>query len=110
MILNTDKPGMVFKLYDFNKTGIGVDTSSLQSGLLYLFQVFIVELITMAMTFFNDRLSVSSMSLASFFQFTGIGTQSHRTTFHGDFLLLFHHVDDGIFRLRIKFSRACFKP
>src|SRR5512143_1006984 len=70
-------------------------------------EVLIVELVAVTMAFTNMHASINFLSQRTAFYVAGIGTQTHGATFHGNFFLLFHHIDNRVFSIRSHFCRMC---
>src|SRR5688500_10886782 len=108
MILDPYKPRVVFQFYYLYEVRPGVYTYGFKAGMFNLLEVLVVEFITVPMAFMNKRLTVGSEGFGSFLKLAIIGAQTHRAAFIHDFLVLLHHVNDGILSLWIQFRRTRF--
>src|ERR1041385_5320086 len=96
MVLHADEERVVCHFHNFNQATVWVYAACDHTARFKLFQVIVVELKAMAVPLANQCFSVYAMSQRAFLYFAWIRTEPHRATHHLYFLLLFHHVDDGI--------------
>ena len=107
MSLRSHKPRMILDLDHLDQAVIRQGTGDDQSLLREFLTVFVVELITMAMTLLDLSLAVSSQRMRALTQFARIGTEAHRAALVLDTLLGLHEVDDRMLRLLIEFGAMC---
>src|SRR5690606_9849419 len=99
MILYTDEERMRWQLYNLNQATIRIFTTRYHTGLLKTFQIFIVELPAVTMSFTDGVGTVNGAGQAIGFKYAGISPQSHGTALFGNLLLFFHKVDYGFGRV-----------
>src|SRR2546423_2627949 len=90
MELDSDKPRMFGNFDDLNQIALFANTRKRESMLFEQRTIFVVEFISMAMTFMNQRLAVSLGHPARFDELTRIRTKAHRTAHVFHLFLLFH--------------------
>ena len=98
-------PALLGYLDDFHKVGSRVDARTLHALGFKLLQIGIVELITMAMSFPDERyFSVGFPYATAFHQFAFVGTQTHGASHLRDVLLFLHHVNHVVGRRSVHFA------
>ncbi len=66
VILNAYKPRVVFKLYDLHQARVRVSTYGFQTGFFNLLQIFVVELIAVAVALLYGAFAVCRCALLPF--------------------------------------------
>ena len=94
MELGADEPAVAGDFNNLDQVALGVRPDAFHAILLVFVFVFVVELISMAMTFADLERSVYLGHTAVFAKCAAVCTQAHGTAHIDDGFLFLHHVDD----------------
>ena len=94
MKLCADIPGVCGDFYYFYKFALGVYAAASHTGFFVCLAICVVEFIAMSMTLAYFIGAVYAACFAAFDEYAVVASESHRTSFVGDGLLVFHDVDD----------------
>ena len=106
MRLCTDEEWVIFHFHTFHKTTIWRCTGDNKTSISQLLTVFIVELITVTMTFIDKVFPIHFTSFCTRFYFTWVNTKAHCAAFFIYINLVTHQIDHFIFSVFIEFARS----
>jgi len=97
-----DKEGMVGQFDDFYQSTIRSKAAEDELRLLETVAVSIIELVTVAMTFFDNERAVEPGRFSPHHELTGLGPESHGPALLGDLGLLVEHGDHRVGCIGVK--------
>ena len=107
MKLYAYKPRVAGKFYNFYQVATRVDTRLDETCLLVVIQVFVVELIAVAVALGNFFFAINFESQGAGRNGAFVTAQTHGAAHARNLLLIFHHINYREGRFVVKFSRIC---
>src|SRR3989344_1459698 len=80
MELRSEKEGVSFQLHDLDKIPLGVDAGGDEAALFELGQVFVIDLVPMAVSFGNIGFAIGATRRGARLETTGIRAKAHGAT------------------------------
>lgn len=99
-----DKEGMIGQFNDFDQSTVRSKAAEDELGLLEAIAVSIIELVTVAMAFFDNERAVEPGCFSSDHELAGLSPESHRSALLGDLGLLVEHSDHRVRCIGVKFG------
>src|SRR5580700_5274029 len=103
MILAGDEPGMIPQLDQFDQPGIRRCPGNDETLLFHRLLVFEIELVSMTMAFDGLSLAIQLFCKSSRNDVRWPTSQTHRSPFHSDFLLVLQQTDNRVRRVFFEF-------
>ena len=102
--LCTDVPFQTWDFYNFHEVALGIFSHARHACPFVFFLIFVVEFVTMAMTFLDVLLLINVKHARLLLQHTFVCTQTHCTTHVGNVFLLLHDVNYVMFSFLVHFT------